>query len=63
MKSGSMDNYFLNIPETPGFTAAPVKPGAPAPAAGTMSLISADKTYSLELAQVEGDWYVAKVPN
>ena len=58
MKSGSMDNYFDAIPETPGFTA----PAAGA-AGGRMNLVSADNTYSLELAQVEGDWYVAKAPN
>ena len=58
MKSGSMDNYFDSIPEIPGFTA----PTAGA-AGGTMNLVSADNSYSLELAQVEGDWYVAKAPN
>lgn len=63
MKSGAMENYFANVPETPGFAAAPVLPGKPAPAAGKMNLLSSDKTYGLELTQVEGEWYVAKAPN
>jgi hypothetical protein len=63
MKSGSMDNYFASIPAEPGFTAAPPVKGAPALPADKMNVVSADRSYSLELAQVDGDWYVAKAPN
>lgn len=63
MRSGSMENYFESIPEEPGFKTADPARGAAAPAAGTMSLVSADQSYAVEMAQVEGDWYVAKAPN
>ena len=55
MKSGATENYFAAIPETPGYV-APAAGGA----GGKMKLLSSDKTYTLELAQVEGLWYVAK---
>ena len=32
------------------------------PAAGVTTISTADKGYALEMKQVDGKWYVAKVP-
>ena len=56
MKSGARDRFRERIPAEPGFS-APVTT-----AAGVTTISSADKAYSLEMKQVDGKWYVAKVP-
>jgi hypothetical protein len=56
MKSGARDRFRERIPAEPGFS-APVTS-----AAGVTTVSSADKAYSLEMKQVDGKWYVAKVP-
>jgi hypothetical protein len=56
MKSGARDRFRERIPAEPAF-------GAPVTtAAGVTTISSADKLYLLEMKQVDGKWYVAKVP-
>ena len=57
MKSGARDRFRERIPAEPGFT-APVTN-----AKGVTTVSSADKTYELEMKQIDGKWYVAKVPS
>lgn len=52
MKSGAAERYFERIPSSPEFT-APITSG------GKTTITSGDKTFSLELTQVTGKWYVA----
>lgn len=56
MKSGARERFQERIPAEPGFT-APVTT-----ANGVTTVSSADKAYALEMKQVDGKWYVAKVP-
>jgi hypothetical protein len=56
MKSGARERFRERIPADPAFT-APVTT-----AAGVTTISSADKAYALEMKQVDGKWYVAKVP-
>src|SRR5688500_18047276 len=56
MKSGARERFRERIPGEPGFT-PPVTA-----AAGITTISSADKGYTLEMKQVDGKWYVAKVP-
>jgi hypothetical protein len=56
MKSGATEMYFESIPGDPAFAALP---GA---AAGTVTMRSSDKSYTLELAQIAGKWYISKAP-
>jgi hypothetical protein len=56
MKSGARERFQERIPAEPAFS-APVTT-----AAGVTTISSADKGYALELKQVDGKWYVAKVP-
>ena len=51
MRSNAMDMYFERIPAKPEFT-------APVTVAGKTMIVSADKSYSLEMTQVDGKWYV-----
>ena len=53
MKGGAMDRFYDRIPAAPDFT-------APVTAAGKTKVVSADKTFWLEIAQVNGKWYVSK---
>jgi len=54
MKSGAEQRYFERIPSSPQFT-------PPSTAAGktVVTSTSEDKTFSLEMTQVNGKWYVA----
>ena len=56
MKSGARDRFRERIPADPAFT-APVTT-----AKGVTTVSSADNAYALEMKQVDGKWYVAKVP-
>lgn len=56
MKSGASERLRERIPAEPAFT-APVTT-----AAGVTTISSADKSYALEMKQVDGKWYVAKAP-
>ena len=56
MKTGARERFRERIPGEPAFT-APVTT-----AAGVTTVSSADKAYALEMKQVDGKWYVAKVP-
>ena len=56
MKSGARERFQERIPAEPGFT-APVTS-----AKGVTTVSSADKAYALEMKQIDGKWYVAKVP-
>jgi hypothetical protein len=53
MKSGAEARYFEHIPDAPNFS-------APVTAAGKTMIVSADKSFSLEITQINGQWYVAK---
>jgi hypothetical protein len=52
MKSGTFNSYFENIPADPAFT-------TPAGASGKVTALSADKSFSVELTQVDSKWYVS----
>ena len=56
MKSGARDRFRERIPAEPAFSAPVTTP------AGVTTISSADKAYALEMKQVDGKWYVAKVP-
>jgi hypothetical protein len=56
MKSGATETYFERIPSAPGFT-APADPKASA-----ATLRSSDTTFSIDLTQMDGKWYVSKAP-
>jgi hypothetical protein len=56
MKSGARDRFRERIPAEPGFTEPVTSPK------GVTTISSADKQYALEMKQVDGKWYVAKVP-
>jgi hypothetical protein len=56
MKSGARERFRERIPAEPGFS-APVTT-----AAGTTTISSADNSYALEMTQIDGKWYVSKVP-
>lgn len=56
MKSGARERFQERIPADPAFS-APVTT-----AAGVTTISSADKAYALEMKQIDGKWYVAKVP-
>jgi len=51
MRSNATEMYFEHIPAAPAFT-------APVTAAGKTTIVSGDKSYSLEMTQVDGKWYV-----
>jgi hypothetical protein len=53
MKSGAEQRFFERIPAAPEF--AP-----PVTAAGKTMIVSGDKSFSLEMTQIDGKWYVAK---
>ena len=56
MKSGARERFRERIPGEPAF-------GAPVTsAAGVTTVSSADNAYALEMKQIDGKWYVAKVP-
>jgi hypothetical protein len=56
MKSGARERFRERIPANPEFTAPVTTP------AGVTTISSADKVYALEMKQLDGKWYVAKVP-
>ena len=58
LRTNATESYFEHVPSDPAFTAAPTA----VTVAGTMTLISADKSFNLDLAQSEGKWYVSKAP-
>ena len=53
MRSGAKERFFEGIPQTPEF-------GPVATVADKSLITSADKSYTLEMSQVDGKWYVAK---
>jgi hypothetical protein len=55
MKSGATEAYFERIPSDPAFA-------APVTVAGKSVVVSADKSYSLGMSQVDGKWYVSTNP-
>ena len=57
MKSGARERFRERIPAEPGFT-APVTDTK-----GVTTVSSADKAYALEMKQIDGKWYVVKVPS
>jgi hypothetical protein len=56
MKGGATERLLERIPAEPGFAAPATS------AAGVTSISTPDKTYTLEMQQVEGKWYVSKAP-
>jgi len=65
MRSNAMKVFFEAIPGEPNFsapTAAPVVKGAPKSAPGASVVQSADKSLTLEMTQISGNWYVSKGP-
>jgi Tfp pilus assembly protein PilE len=52
MRSNATEIYFERIPSAPGFT-------PPVTAAGKTMIVSADKSYTLEMMQLGGKWYVS----
>ena len=57
MKSGARDRFRERVPAEPAFTAPVTSP------AGVTTVTSADKGYALEMKQLDGKWYVSKVPS
>ena len=55
MKSGARERFRERIPAEPAFT-------APITDKGVTTVASADKAYTLEMKQIDGKWYVSKVP-
>ena len=54
MKSGATERYFERIPGDPAF-------GAPVTSKeGVTTLQSADKSWTVEMKQLDGKWYVSK---
>ena len=53
MKSGAKERFFERIPDAPAYA-------APVTVAGKTSVT--DGGYTLELTQLDGKWYVSKVP-
>jgi hypothetical protein len=51
MKTGATDRFYDRIPAAPDFA-------APVTAAGKTKVISADKSFWVEIAQIGGKWYV-----
>jgi hypothetical protein len=56
MRSGTLERFFEGIPSSPAFAAAT---GA---TASNMKLESSDKSFTLEMTQTSGKWYVSKGP-
>lgn len=56
MKSGARERFQERIPGEPSFTPAVTTP------AGVTTVSSADNAYSLEMKQLDGKWYVSKIP-
>ena len=56
MKSGARERFRERIPADPAFTPATTD------AKGVTTVSSADKSYSLEMKQIDGRWYVARNP-
>jgi hypothetical protein len=56
MRSGQLKGMLEGTPAEPGYTLP-----SPTPA-GTLVLVSSDKSYTVELTQVGGAWYVSKAP-
>ena len=54
MKSGQTTRYIEGIPADPAFT-APVTSKA-----GVTTVQSADKSYTLQMKQIDGKWYVSR---
>ena len=54
MKSGQTTRYIDSVPSDPAFT-PPVTSKA-----GLTTVQSADKTYTLQMKQIDGKWYVSK---
>ncbi len=55
MKSGAKERFFERIPDAPAFT-------PPVTLAGKTAIVSGDKTFTLEMTQLDGKWYVSKLP-
>lgn len=55
MKSGATDRFWDGIPSSPTFK-------APSSAAGITSIRTDDESFSLEMKQIDGKWYVSKGP-
>jgi len=53
MRSGATERLFERIPDAPAFS-------EPVTAAGKTIVVSADKSFALEMKQIDGKWYVAK---
>ena len=56
MKSGATESYFERIPSAPGFTAPADR------TASSTTLRSSDNSFSIDLTQTNGKWYVSKAP-
>ena len=54
MKGGAMDRFYDRIPADPGFGAPVTAPD------GKTRVVSADKNYWVEVAQIDGKWYVTR---
>jgi len=53
MKSGQTDRYYEGLPDSPEF-------GTPVDVDGKKVISLADKSFSLEMVQIDGKWYVSK---
>ena len=53
MRSGTMERFFERIPASPTF-------GAPVTVGGKTMMIASDKSFSMEMKQIDGKWYVVK---
>jgi hypothetical protein len=55
MRSGAAERYRERVPADPQF-------GPPVSAAGLTTITSTDKSYTLQMQQVDGKWYVSNAP-
>jgi hypothetical protein len=53
MKGQATEMMLDHIPDSPAFT-------PPVTVAGKTMIVSADKSFALEMSQIDGKWYVAK---
>jgi hypothetical protein len=56
MRSAPAERFFEAIPEAPAFASVPGK------APTNVTLRSADNSFTLEMTQSAGNWYVSKAP-
>ena len=57
MRSGATERFYERVPSDPQFGAVETS------TKGVTTIQSADKSYTLEMKQIDGKWFVSKVPS